>query len=433
MTFPLTLLFMFLVFWRPQEWLIPWMFGWPVLQAIVYISALSLAVETSQKQVRFPQTPAVMLAVGLWFSTIMSHVANGYFQGMMDTIPESFKPCLFCLLLLVVIDRADRARAVVLVFVVAAVIMSVHALMQQHLGAGFAGQRPLVVFDPDTGKTQLRSLFFGVFEDPNDLGQMLAGSIPLVFAYPRRMNPLTFVLTLATAGLILAGLLATHSRGGLVALSAAGACLLLIRLPPRWIPYGAAVALVVGLILCGTMGGRMLDMSARERVDFWGLANYRFKHQPLFGIGYGMFWEVAGDRAAHNAFVSCYTELGLFGYWFWFGLLQLGVTGCWRTLSALRRARTGTQIYLRRLAGFTMAAMASFAGGGYFLSRTFLFAFFFLFGLSNAIPMLAQRLLPDDHPPLLDTRRDVYMAITIGGVFSMVYVYITILLLNRFR
>ncbi len=433
MTFPLTLLFMFLVFWRPQEWLIPWMFGWPVLQAIGYISALSLMMETSQHQTRFPKTPAIMLAVGLWFATIMSHVGNGYFQGVLDTIPDTFKPCLFVILLLVVVDRPERARMVVLVFVVAAVVMSVHALMQQQLGYGFAGQRPIWVINYDTGAWQSRSQFFGVFEDPNDLGQYLAGSIPLVFAYPRRMHAIAWVGCLAVAGMILAALLATHSRGGLVALSAAGACLLLLRLPARWLPYGGAVALVVGLVLCGTLGGRLLDMSARERVDFWGLANYRFKHQPIFGIGYGMFWEVAGDRAAHNAFVCCYTELGLLGYWFWFGLLQLGMTGCWRSLVALRRPRNGAQAYMRRLAGLGIASLASFSAGGYFLSRTFVFAFFFLFGLLNAVPMITQRMLPDEHPPLIDARRDVYLAITLGTLFSVLYVYVSILLLNRGR
>jgi len=433
MTFFLTIIFMFLVFWRPQEWLVPWMFGIPVLQAIGYISALSLMMDASQQTVRFPKTPAIMLAAGLWFATIMSHVGNGYLQGVLDTIPDTFKPCLLVILLLAVVDRIARARIVVLVFVVAAIIMSIHALMQQQYGYGFAGHGPLSVYDDKTGTMQTRSQFFGPFEDPNDLGQFLAGAIPLVFAYPRRLNPVTFAGALAVAWLIFDALLSTHSRGGIVALSAAGACLLLLRLPTRWVPYGGVVMLFVVLVLCSTMGSSLMDMSARERLDFWGLANWRFKHQPIFGIGYGMFWEVAGDRAAHNAFVCCYTEIGLFGYWFWFGLMQLGITGCWRSLVALRRPRNESQAYLKRLASLSIASMVGFAAGGYFLSRTFVFAFFFLFGLLNAVPLIAQRLLPDDHPSLLDSRRDVYLAVSVGTLFSVVYVYLTILVLNRAR
>ena len=433
MTFPLTIIFMFLVFWRPQEWLFPWMFGWPVLDAIVYAAILALAIEASQGQVRLSKSPAFMLAIGLWFSTIMSHVAHGYFQGVIDTIQESFKPCLFCVLLLAVIDRLERARMVVLVFVLAAVMMSVHALMQQQVGVGFGGIEPLWVLNEKTGQWQARSQFIGVFGDPNDLGQMLAGAIPLVFAFPKRLGPFSTMASVAVAGLIYAGLLATHSRGGIVAISAAAAVAIILRFPQRWVPYLTVAALVGALVLCLVKGPSLLDASAMERVDYWGLANQAFKHQPIFGIGYGMFGDITGDRAAHNAFVSCYTELGLFGYWFWFGLLQLGIVGCWRTLNAFRRLRTGAQAYLRRLTVMSIASLTSFAAGGYFLSRSFLMAFFFLFGLLNAIPLLARQCLPEDHPPLLDTRRDVITMGTISTLFSVVYIYVSILVLNRGR
>ncbi len=433
MTFLLTIIFMFLVFWRPQEWLFPWMFGVPILQGIGYAATLSLMAETSQKQVAFPRTPAVQLAIGLWVATILSHAGNGYFQGIVDTIPETFKPCIFTILLLVVIDSLERARTVVLVFILAAVIMSVHALMQQRFGYGFAGQTPLWVPDFARGGLQARSQFFGVFGDPNDLGQFLAGSIPLVFAYPRRLSAVALTGCVAVAGFIFAALLATHSRGGIVAISAAGACLVMLRMPSRRLPYLAAAGLVGALALCAFKGSSLLDMSARERLDFWGLANIEFKHHPIFGIGYNMFWQVAGDRAAHNAFVSCYTEIGLIGYWFWFGLMQLGLLGCWRTLMAISKPRTNAQQYLRRLATLGIVSMTSFATGGYFLSRTFVFAFFFLFGLMNAIPMIAQRMLPEDHPPLLNTRRDVILFGTVATIFSVVYIYVSILILNRGR
>lgn len=433
MTFPLTIIFMFLVFWRPQEWLWPWMFGWPVLQVIVYAAALSLAAEASQEQVRLSKSPAFMLAIGLWFSTIMSHVAHGYFQGVIDTIQESFKPCLFCILMLAVVDRLGRARAVVLMFVLGAVMMSVDALLQQQYGVGFSGVSPLWVINEKTGQWQPRSQFVGVFGDPNDLGQMLAGSIPLVFAYPRRLGPFSFMASMAVAGLIYAGLLSTHSRGGIVAISAAATVVIILRFPQRWVPKLVAFALVGALVLCLIQGPSLLDASAMERVDYWGQANQVFKHQPIFGIGYGMFGDVTGDRAAHNAFVSCYTELGLFGYWFWFGLLQLGLVGCWRTLNALRRLRTPSQAYLRRLTVMSMASLTSFAAGGYFLSRSFIMAFFFLFGLLNAIPLLARQLLPEEHPLLLDTRRDVIIMGTISMLFSVVYIYVSILVLNRGR
>ena len=186
MTFPLTMVFMFLVFWRPQEWLIPWLYGYPLLNGIVYIALLSLIMEINQNQVRLPRTPVIWLSGGLWIATIMSHIAHGYFQGMVDTIPDSFKLCFFLILLVVVVDRVSRVRAVILIMVASAVIMAIHCLMQQRLGHGFAGLTPLVRYRPLTDEWQLQSFFFGIFSDPNDTGQWLATAIPLVFAIPRR-------------------------------------------------------------------------------------------------------------------------------------------------------------------------------------------------------------------------------------------------------
>lgn len=432
MSFPLTLIFMFLVFWRPQEWLFPWMFGWPLLDAITYASILALLMEVSQGQVAFIRTPAILLTFGLWFSTIMSHVAHGYFQGMIDTLAETFKICVFLILLLVVLDRPSRLRAVMWMMVVSAVIMSVHALMQQKTGFGFAGAEPLWILKPDTGLWESRSQFFGIFADPNDLAQYLATAIPLVFACPRRLNPASLLACCGVVVLLFMALLSTHSRGGQVALIAVVLGLLFLKLPVRWMPYVATIGLLGGLVLCGLKGRALLDQSAQERVVFWGLANQQFKANPLFGLGYGMFWQVTSEsRAAHNAFVLCYTELGVFGYWFWFTLLQLGVIGCWRVRTVLQRSRTESQAYLRRIAGLMMVAIGGFSAGSYFLSRAFVFPLFFLLGVANAMPLITQRCLPEEHPSLLDSRRDVMLSGSLTTFVSIAYIYVSILILNK--
>jgi O-antigen ligase len=309
--------------------------------------------------------------------------------------------------------------------------MSFHSLMQQRTGFGFGGAQPLMVYKPLENVWQARSQFFGIFSDPNDLAQFLATCIPLVFAIPLRLNPLNRIVGCGVTWFLITALLATHSRGGMVALAAAIGAMLFLMLPPRWMPFAAALALVAGLALCATAGRTMLDESAAERVEFWGYANRAFKNNPLFGVGYGMFTEVTDrSRAAHNAFVLCYTELGLCGYWFWFTTLQLGIIGCWRTRMALRRPKTLAQDYMRRVSGLAIAAMAGFCGGAYFLSRAYVFPLFFLFGLLCAIPVIAQRLLPEDHPPLLDVKKDVLVAGTIGTGASVLYIYASILILN---
>ena len=57
MTFALTCIFIIMVFWRPQEWLIPSLYGWPLLDVVIYGALLSLLIETNEGKLRFPKGP----------------------------------------------------------------------------------------------------------------------------------------------------------------------------------------------------------------------------------------------------------------------------------------------------------------------------------------------------------------------------------------
>ena len=431
MTFPLTLIFMFLVFWRPQEWLFPGMYGWPFLDVVTYAALISLAFESAQSKTVLPKTPAIMLAAGLFFSSIMSHVAHGYFQGMMDTIPQTFKLCFFLVLLLVVTNSIRRLQWVIFVLLAGACLMAIHAILQERTGVGFAGAIPIRYYYEFKERWVQQSLFFGIFSDPNDLGQFLATCMPLAFAFTKRFNFVTFTLATGLAWLFAYGMLTTESRGTLIGVMASVACILFFTLPVKSLPYVGVLTLVGGLLGCAFLGGALLDGSARERVMYWGEANLYFKSHLLFGGGYSMFGEITGtSKAAHNAFVLCYTELGLFGYWFWFNMLTLGIIGCWRTRVAFRKPKTPEQAYLKRAAGMSIAAMMGFATSAYFLSRAYVFPLFFLFAMLASIPVIARRYLPEGYPPLMDWRKDVLLTGTVSSLISVVYVYITILLLN---
>jgi putative inorganic carbon (HCO3(-)) transporter len=430
MTFALTLSFMILVFWRPQEWLIPGLFGWPLLDVITFVALLSLLLEAQSKRVRFPRSVAAPLVLGLWIATLVSHVPHTYFEGLLATFPETFKICFFLVLLLVAIDTPSRLRIVLGMIVCLCCIMAVHAVLQQRNGVGFAGQTPLMVFTPEKGWYS-RSLFFGIFGDPNDLAQILAAAIPLVFAIPRRLSAAPLGVCALFAGFLFYAVLTTHSRGGQIALLTACGLMVLMMLPARAMIILIPLGLIGFLVLCGTGGLIAMDESARDRIAFWGQANRAFKSNPVFGLGHGMFWQVAGDRAAHNAFVSCYTEIGIFGYWFWFSLLQSGVFGCWRVRLFLGSETKGDAAYLRRAAGLAIASMGGFAAAAYFLSRAFVFPLFFLLAIVHAIPVLVQERLPAGHPPLILWRRDVLGWGTVSTLASVMYIYISILLLNR--
>jgi hypothetical protein len=201
-------------------------------------------------------------------------------------------------------------------------------------------------------------------------------------------------------------------------------------LPDRWFPAGMIGLLLGFILLCPFMGAK-LDMSAQERVVFWGMANAQFKQNLLCGVGYGMFWQVASGRAAHNLFVLCYTEVGILGYWFWFGLLSLGIAGAWRVRQVLSRRGDLEEQWLRRFCGLAMTSLTAFCASGYFLSRSFVYPLFFLFAVAGAIPNVARRWRPAGVPWYMDVGRDMLVNALPASLISVIYIYFTIILLNK--
>lgn len=432
MTFAMTLLFMGLVFWRPQDWLVPQLYGWPLLDVVVFVALLTLLMELDQKRVRFPsRMPQPMLLGGLWVAAVLSHVAHGYLGGVMDTIPEVFKYCFFTLLFLCVLDRPSRLRAVCRVIVGMTLFMAVHAILQDRRGYGF-GPMGLIWVRPhgeEPGYT--RTLFYGIFEDPNDMAQMFATSLPLTFVIFKKQNVFTLAFGCICSYVLIRALGTTHSDGGMVALIASTAIMVLSIFSAKWSARLMAAGIMGGLLACPMSAGFM-DLAAHDRVVFWGMANRAFLRNPIFGVGYEMFWQVSDSKAVHNAFVGCYTELGLLGYWCWFGLLLMAVVGCLR-VRKLRLSKLGDPeaVWLHRFAGMSLAAILGFSASSYFLSRTFVYPFFFLFATLGAVPRVAQRYLTEDAPPIVDSNQSTALLITFGTFVSVVYIYISIILLNK--
>jgi hypothetical protein len=432
MTFFFTLVFMFLVYWRPQDWLVPQIYGFPILDATTFLALLALLMEADQGRVKFSKhMPQIYILPGLLFAAVMSHVPHTYFGGITATFPEVFKICFFTLLLLSILDSPARLRAIARLLVAMSLFMAVHAFLQYKYGKGFGPQAPVWAppFKDEPG--HFRTLFYGIFADSNDMAQTLATSIPLSFVMFRRRNFLTLLIGVACSVVLYVGIETTHSDGGMVALVAVGGIMLITFFPARWVPTLLVVGIVGGLAMC-PFAGAMLDVSAHDRVVFWGHANEVFKHNPVFGIGYGMFWSVAHGTAAHNAFVDCYTEIGLFGYWFWFSLLMLAVMGSYRVRVAVAKNRSDPEAaFLFRFSGMALAAIVGFSASSYFLSRAFHYPYFFLFALLGAMPTIAQKYLPEGSGPLVRLDGRTILLLTVGSVGSVLYVYFSIIILNR--
>jgi putative inorganic carbon (hco3(-)) transporter len=433
MTFRLLMLFAILVFIRPQEWLVPSLEGIPMLDAIFVLSIAAMAIETNEGQIRWPRRcHQIYLIAGVWIASVMSHISHTYLVGLLTTIPLVGKYTVFSICLIVVLDRPSRLRALVVILVSGGCIMAIHGLLMIHRGYGFAEAEPFWQLNEITGQVFSRTYYFGIFSDPNDMGQWLATALPLVFAIPWRMNFFKLLVCCVVAALLLGGIQTTGSRGTSVAVVTVVATATVMLCFPRKLQPWLMMGIVVGFLLMCTFAGGKMDESAHERVVFWGQANYAFKRNPIFGIGTNMMADYTEDaRQVHNSYVLCYTEIGMFGYWFWFGLMQLGLLGVWRARTAIRRPATQEEAWLKRLATAVLCGMSGYAASAYFLGRAFIYPIYLLFALMAAIVVVCERRASQINQPLIKPQRDLYVYNSIGSVLSVFYIYISITFLNK--
>jgi O-antigen ligase len=141
-------------------------------------------------------------------------------------------------------------------------------------------------------------------------------------------------------------------------------------------------------------------------------------------------------KAVHNAYVHCYAELGVFGFFFWITLIFLAFIGLLQTRRALRDCEDPEGQWLHRFSTWGLAALAGFAASSYFLSRAFVFPLFFLTAMLGAVPVLARQYAPDDRPDDMRLGLTIRDACILGVPLSLgviAYVYVSILILNTQR
>ncbi len=412
------------------------MFGIPVLDAVTYMSLLALLLEYDSGKVRIDRRePQYFLYIGLFIAGLMSHLSWFYFTGLMNTWQDMFRLTFFGILLFSCCTTVSRLRWIARAFVIMALLMAVHAILQEVRGYGFAGQRPILSWRPNSDVLMPRSLFFGIFDDPNDLGQFLATSIPLCFVFFKRKGFITFAIGGGVAWYLYMGVAATLSRGSQVGLIATAGVALIMLIFKKKYSFMLALGGLSGLLMIPLSGPLLGD--AWERVDLWGQANWAFKTKPIFGVGLGMIRDYLDEsKVPHNAYVHCYSELGVFGFFFWFTLIFLAVLGLLQARRALRYCEDPEGQWLYRFSAWGLSAVVGFAVSAYFLSRAFVFPLFFLTAMMGAVPLIARQYVPeeqhDDFRLGLTVRDSCILGIPLS-LMLIAYVYVSILVLNMQR
>jgi hypothetical protein len=407
---------------RPQEWYEP-VRGFELVNVAAILTIFAALINPSPDQ-RLIGTVSRnkygRLMWGLLVAVVLSQLVYGRLRGGADAFLEFGKSCVLLFTTMTLVDNPRRLRRMMWVIVISAAIFCVHGIMQVKTGYGFANVEPFgSFFDGD-----FRVQGTGMFQDPNDFAMLYVVAIPFVFTFLQTdtMVPGKFFVA-ASFPAMLYVLYYTRSRGGVVGLGTMLLAYVWFSTRTTILRILVASAVLGAVVAFGPARTRetVYEGSAGGRIMQWGYGNQFLKQNPLFGIGYQR-WLDYSDQVAHNSFVTCYGELGLFGYSFWFTLLWLVLRSVYR-IARLEPLDRGT----RRLAVGLFAALVGFYASAFFLTRTYNPFLYLMLGLGIGLIRYVDR-QPYCPAGYLDiTNRDVGLSVLMA-VSSVPAIWILILL-----
>jgi putative inorganic carbon (HCO3(-)) transporter len=224
---------------------------------------------------------------------------------------------------------------------------------------------------------------------PNVMAGVLVILLPCALALPlfawRELRWFERLVTVGAALLMLAVLVLTKSRGGLMAVGAVLVALAALRWRFGWLTAPLA-ALAGGLAVWRIGPGRVAEALATTqtlgglegRLEVWSRAIFMAQDFPFTGIGMGTFKQVAnamypfflaGPDAkvphAHNLFLQVGVDLGLPGLVAWLAIFLLV---CWSAWRVYRRGwavgQVGTLPHLAGLGAGLLGAQVALAVHG---------------------------------------------------------------------
>jgi len=207
-----------------------------------------------------------------------------------------------------------------------------------------------------TYSVEERVRYRGELHDPNEVALTItAGALSLLIAFAlRRRTALGVAFCAAGVVLVIATILMTKSRGGLVsAMLVPG--VYLIRRYGLWAVIPGGVVGFLGVAL-GGRGGMNADVSTELRYEAWATGFNMFKSHPLFGVGARQFGE-HHFLTAHNSFVLTLAEMGFVGMFLFSTILYLSMKTLIVGLRDLERVPGSAAVQV-----WGMALLASLSG-----------------------------------------------------------------------
>ena len=369
--FLVLILFLFI---RPQEFL-------PGLEKLHIVLVLAVMIILShmfsyiirREKIKAFASRQHYLMLALLLIVPISHLSNLDLNAAWEGFNSFLTTFLLFIIIVDIVNDERKLRWTIITIVASTVALAINGIIQYHRGYDLLGN-PLVMD---------RIRWVGAFENPNDLALIFNSLLPFVLVnlFEKLEKWKKTILLLVLASFVLA-IFYTNSRGGYIALLA----ILLVFSFKRW---GLAKGIAFGL-LCLVVGfaispSRMADLSpygvsASGRISAWTDGLVYLKANPFFGVGY-MHFAATQRMAAHSAFVQCYSELGLVGYFVWLALIYTTLKDLFNSerLASTQLQKKYILILQLSIIGFICSAL--------FLSQAYSLVLYTIIALST-LPML---------------------------------------------
>lgn len=308
LTFVGLFLFTCLVFFRPYEfspnlkWLSTSAF-WVAAFTILVFILTQLGLEN-----RISARPREVKLILLLLSTAVLSIPRALDPlRAWNSLTDYLKVVLIFIIMVNVLRTEARLRILILLSLIAGCVLSVAAIS-----------------DYWTGRLTLQGLRIqgvigGLFDNPNDLALHLVTAIPIAIALlfsSRNLFGKTFYLFCGL--LMIAGLVATFSRGGFLGLTCA-LSLAFWRLARtnRWLLTLLLPFALIGFIIASPSGyltriSTTNDGSAIARTDDLKRSIIVAVHHPILGVGMNNYTMFSNNNlATHNAYTQVGAEMGL--------------------------------------------------------------------------------------------------------------------------
>jgi putative inorganic carbon (HCO3(-)) transporter len=367
------------------------------------------------------QWPQHLLMIGFWFAVVMSRLSALWFGGALGAfLTFGVVVCVYFLVSLNTFTPA-RIRVVCGVYCLCAVIMAIQGILAFHTG-----------YQAEKLVQGGRVAGWGIVGNSNDFAQFLVVAIALLGAFWAG-GLVRKILLLVLAAVLLYAVYLTFSRGAIFGLVAIFLVMMSTTRIPKILSFGVAGGLVLSLIAIGFGGGRdfsMNERSAASRVIAWGSGISDLRAHPFFGVGFSQFTDF-NDLTAHNSFVLCFAELGLFGYFFWLALILTTVI----CLERMHRTPANALPYpeMAGLVRSLRAGLYAFLATAWFLSRTYNETLYLLLAMcGSVIHMTAMLPAQPGAAPLAElvsnrnTRMSWVRLTLVFEVLSLIAVYISV-------